>query len=282
MIGQWFTLIIYQPFLNLLVTIYWAIQHIPGLPHKDMGVAVIIFTVAFRLIMLPLNLSAKRSEQDRRNLEEKIKETSRNLAHDPIALRAATKKLFRDKPWMLAAAGFDLILQVCIAFMLWRIFAKGLEGADLHLLYKFAPHPGTPYDLTFWGLYDLSRTNVTLNLTQSIMILAVEALNLWTTPYPITRNDIIRLLVFLPGVSFLIFMFLPAGKKLFIITTLLFSFITNLIRQIHYLINKKFLTPTTPITPNPQALATVNQTPSSLAPPQVTPPSSLQSPNSGV
>jgi membrane protein insertase Oxa1/YidC/SpoIIIJ len=269
MIAHWFTLIIYQPFLNLLVTIYWGLQQIPVFPHKDMGVAVIIFTIAFRILWIPISMASKRSEQDRRNLEERVKELNESLAHDPVSLRTETKQLFREKPWMMAAATFDMVLQVCIAFMLWRIFARGLEGADLHLLYKFSPHPPIPYDLTFWKLYDLSKPNMTLNLIQSLMILAVEALNLWTTPYKITRADMIRLLIFLPGVSFLIFMFLPAGKKLFIITTLLFSFIFNLVRQLHYLINKKFIVPTpstlVPAAPTPIMPTTPSPTP---VPPQ--------------
>jgi YidC/Oxa1 family membrane protein insertase len=248
-IAHWFILIIYQPFLNLLVSIYWVLLQIPHFPHPDMGVAVIIFTVAFRIILLPISMASSRSEKDRRAIEAKVAELNESLAHDPVAQKRETKQVFKDNPWTLVAAYFDLLLQVSIAFMLWRIFAKGLEGADLHYLYSFAPHPATPYNLEFWGLYDLSKPNMTLNLIQSLMIFLVEVIHLWTSPYPITRQDIIRLLIFLPLVSFLIFMFLPAGKKLFIITTLLFSIGLNLIRQLHYLMNKHLIKPPTVATP---------------------------------
>lgn len=240
MIGEWLTAIFYQPLLNLLVLVYWALQQLP-FNHQDMGVAVIIFTIAFRILWFPISRAAKRSEAERKRLEDKYQEITESLAADPVKLKAETKQVFREKPAMVLAAITDILLQAGIALMLWRLFAKGLLGEDLHLIYSFIPHPQTPYNLSFWGIFDLTKPNNTLNLLQSLMILLVEALNLWTTPYPINRKDVLRLLIFLPVVSFLIFMFLPAGKKLFIITTLVISLIINLWRQIHYLIVKKYL-----------------------------------------
>jgi len=48
----------------------------------------------------------------------------------------------------------------------------------------------------------------------------------------VSRRDVIRLQLTLPIVSFLVFMFLPAGKKLFIITTLIFSILFKMYRII--------------------------------------------------
>ncbi len=47
-----------------------------------------------------------------------------------------------------------------------------------------------------------------------------------------TRSRVKSLQFFLPIVSFLIFMFLPAGKKLFIITALIFSMFYMIIKAI--------------------------------------------------
>ncbi len=240
MVGEWLTAIFYQPLLNLLVLVYWVLQQLP-IQHQDMGVAVIIFTIAFRILWLPISMASKRSEEERKRLEDKHQEITESLTADPVKLKAETKQLFKEKPAMVMAAMTDIILQAGIALMLWRLFAKGLLGEDLHLLYEFMSHPLTPYDLSFWGVVDLTKPNTSLNLLQSLMILLVEALNLWTTPYPINRKDVLRLLIILPVVSFLIFMFLPAGKKLFIITTLVISLAINLWRQAHYLIVKKYL-----------------------------------------
>ena len=125
---------------------------------------------------------------------------------------------------------FSLFIQVSISLMLWRIFSKGLEGADIHLLYPFMPKVELPFNLLFLGKYDLSHPNLFLNFFQSVLIFIFETLSVLTSPYPPTRGEIVRLQLTLPVVSFLIFMALPAGKKLFVITTLLFSIVLQIVK----------------------------------------------------
>jgi hypothetical protein len=53
----------------------------------------------------------------------------------------------------------------------------------------------------------------------------------------------------LPVFSFLIFMFLPAGKKLFVITALVFSIVYSLIRAISNGLRKTFAPPAPAVVP---------------------------------
>jgi YidC/Oxa1 family membrane protein insertase len=243
MLGNLFISFIYQPFFNLLVGIYWLITQIPYFPYKDMGVAVIIFTIAIRILLLPTSIRASRTEKERFEIEEKIKETKAKYTAEPILQKQAMKTIFKDKPAILAAEGFNLFIQIVIALMLWKVFATGLVGEDIHLLYSFMPHPPVPYNLSFLGIYDLSHPHVVLNIIQSIVIFVLEATHLMTSPFPVSRKDIIRLQVFLPIVSYIIFSFLPAGKKLFVITTLIFSIIFTILRYSYHFLNRTFNTP---------------------------------------
>ena len=113
-----YTTFVYQPFLNLLVGIYYVLQQIPNLPHADMGIAVIIFTLALRFILLPITLASQRSEAERRLLEAKVKQLKHDLRSDPIRLNQEIKKLFRTNPRMVISATLDLTIQVVIALML--------------------------------------------------------------------------------------------------------------------------------------------------------------------
>ena len=235
-----FVIFIYQPFLNLLVGIYWVLTKIPTVRYADMGIAVIIFTIALRFLMLPLTISASRSLTERRDIEDKLKEIKDKHKNDPVALRRETRSIFKTNRRVVLAETVNLVIQVMIAFMLWRIFAKGLLGEDLHLLYGFMPDIPQPYHLSFLNAYDLTHPNLTLNLIQSLMIFLAEMISLITSPFPVNRKDVIRLQIVLPVVSFLIFSQLPAGKKLFIITSLSFSLVFMLIRQVRYLIYKYF------------------------------------------
>lgn len=227
---SWFVRFFYQPFFNLLVGIYWLLDQATA-GHGDMGVAVILFTIAFRILWLPISLSSSRSEKERRDIAQKVKQINAEYKNNPVAQRHEIKKLLRSNRGILVASGINIGLQVLIALMLYRIFATGLEGADFHLLYSFMPKIKEPFNLIFMGKYDLSHPNLTLNFIQSLFILIAELLTNLTSPFPATRKDVTTALA-LPIISFFIFLTLPAGKKLFIITTLGFSIALMLVKQI--------------------------------------------------
>jgi YidC/Oxa1 family membrane protein insertase len=217
-----FISVIYQPFLNILVFFYWLLGIVTR-GHPDMGVAVIFLTIIIRIILLPLSLSEERSADERRELLKKFHELELNHAADPIALKEERKRLFHRNPKFIIGETVSLVVQVIIALMLWKIFETGLPGEDLHLIYPFMPHVQTPFNLVFLGKYDLTHTDFTLNLMQSLMIFLVETVSILTSPYPPMKGEVVRMQLILPVVSFLVFMRLPAGKKVFVITTLLIS-----------------------------------------------------------
>ena len=223
---------IYQPFLNILVGIYWLLglfsqagSVFVNAPPADMGVAVIIFTIVIRTLMLPLTLAGDRSEKERRELEGSIKSVEETYAAHPIERAEAKKKIMRGNKRMLFSALVGLVIQVIIALMLWRIFAKGLTGEDLHLIYSWMPMVEQPFNLVFLGQYDLTQPSWVLNLIQASLLFVLESLNMIFSPYTTTRKDVIRMQLTLPVIAFIVFSFLPSGKKLFVISALCFSIV---------------------------------------------------------
>lgn len=231
---DFFTLYIYQPFFNILVGLYWLVGQI--LPEPDMGIAVILFAVAVRIILLPVDLLGEQSDEEKFEISRKVKQIRREYVHDHIRLKEEIRKVMRHSPGAIFSEIFTIAIQVMIILILYRIFTTGLEGADMHLLYKFMPAVHQPINLMFLGKYDLSHTNSTLNLIQSLMIALSEIIHLYFQPVKPTRKDLVSLVIFLPVVSFFIFMFLPAGKKVFIITSLAFGVAVKLIKQIMYVV----------------------------------------------
>ncbi len=220
---------IYQPFFNILVGIYWAIGQIFGTP--DMGVAVIIFALVVRLILLPIDLSFEKSDEEKQAIAHRIQKVEKEFKSDPVKLKSETKRILRESPGAVVSEAVNITIQVIIILMLYRIFTTGLEGDDLHFLYKFMPPIETPINLFFLGKFDLAHTNVTLNLIQSLLIFAIEALHMLFSPSPTSRRDFLSLAIFLPIIAFFIFSFMPAGKKLFLITSLIFSIGLLLVKQ---------------------------------------------------
>ncbi|MFZ2199485.1 MAG: YidC/Oxa1 family membrane protein insertase [Microgenomates group bacterium] len=219
---------IYQPFFNILVGLYEILGRIsPEL--ADMGIAVIIFSIIIQLILFPLRLAGERSEDEKKKIIDKIEEAKKLYAHEPIHQRDAIKTIMRGNVRTVFATTTELLIGIAIIFMLYRIFTTGLEGADFYLLYDFIPVPDH-INLMFLGKYDLSHTNATLNIIQSIMIFIVEVLSALRSPIPVSRKDKMLLQIVLPLGSFIIFMFLPSGKKVFVITALVFSAIYSSVK----------------------------------------------------
>lgn len=226
-----FTLVIYQPFFNILVLFYWILDLVTG-GNADMGIAVILLTLLIRFLLLPISLAGYKSERERRNIAEKIQDIEATHAADPILVKKKKKAVMQRSRGVLFAEVFALFIQVTIAIMLWRIFKTGLTGADIHLIYPFMPDVQLPEKILFLGRIDLSETSLLLNLIQSLLIFAIETLNIVTSEYVVRKGEVVRMQLILPVISFLIFMALPAGKKLFVITTLIFSIILKIIMVI--------------------------------------------------
>lgn len=230
-IPEIYVAVIYQPFLNILVGIYWLLSQLPT-PIVDMGVAVILFTVVVRVIMLPLTFNSEKGEEDRRKIEKHLAELESTHTADPIMLRNETKKLLRKNRRVVISESIELGIQVILALMLWRIFARGLSGEDLHLIYTWMPKVHQPFQLVFMGKYDLTHPHLSLNILQSLLIMILETLHIISSPHKVSQKEVVRMELTLPIVSFMIFAFLPAGKKLFVITALIFSIVYKLFRMI--------------------------------------------------
>src|SRR3989339_1333189 len=184
-----FTLYIYQPFFNILVGLYWFVGQI--LPSPDMGIAVILFAVAVRIILLPIDLIGEQSDEEKLQIALKVKKVKKEFASDPVRQKEGIRQLMRQSPGAIFSEVFTITIHVLIILILYRIFTTGLEGADMHLLYPFMPSVRQPISLIFMGKYDLSHTNSTLNLIQSLMIALGEIVHLYFAPVKPTKKDLV-------------------------------------------------------------------------------------------
>ena len=85
------------------------------------------------------------------------------------------------------------------------------------------PDVAQPFNMEFARNINLTEPNLLLNFIQSFLIFVFEALGMLYSAYAVTRKDVVRLQFILPVLTFIAFIFFPAGKKLFVITSLCFS-----------------------------------------------------------
>jgi YidC/Oxa1 family membrane protein insertase len=230
-LSHWFSILVYQPFFNILVFFYWLLDLITQ-GNADMGVAVILLTLMIRFLLLPLSFAGDKSESQRREIAAQIKEAEETFADNPVLRKKATKQIMKGSRGVVVAEIINLGIQVSIALMLWRIFETGLSGEDIHFIYPFMPEVRLPFNLVFMDSFDLTHSSFRLNIIQSLLIFVLETISVYTSPYKVTRDEVVRLQLVLPLVSFLVFLALPAGKKLFVITSLLFSIVLAIFKAV--------------------------------------------------
>lgn len=138
----------YEPVYNLIVVILTII------PLHDIGFAIILATCIVKLFLLPLNLSALRTQYLMKRLEpemNKIKEIQKTKPQEASKMMVELYKKEKVNPF---SSLFTVILQVPIFFALYFVFSKGLH-ADPLSLYSFVHFPETLHTLAF-GLFDVT------------------------------------------------------------------------------------------------------------------------------
>ncbi len=151
-----FHTLFYEPVYNLLVVILNIV------PLHDIGAAIVIVTLIVKFILLPLNLSALRTQYLMKRLEpemNKIKELQKTKPQEASKMMI---DLYRSEKVNPFASIFAVILQIPIFFALYFVFSKGLIS-DPESLYSFVKFPDTLHTFAF-GLFDVTQKNIPIAL----------------------------------------------------------------------------------------------------------------------
>lgn len=182
--------------------------------------AIVLFTMAIRLLLLPLSWLAIRGERARAIVAPQSQEIYRQHLTDPERLQQELSKLHKANGVSMYAGMLPLLAQMPFFMVTYRLFTAPTvagQGNDLltHTLL------GTPLG-TAWIGNGLAYTPVFLGL------FAVIALVIWLTirrqkrlvPPPETQTAMQRLLRLLPYVTVVFAMFVPLAAGLYLVATM--------------------------------------------------------------
>lgn len=201
--------ILFRPFLNVLILIY---NLMPG--YKDMGIALIIFVVFLRIILLPLRKKAKASEPDQEKIMAELAKGEEEYQYEPIKLKKVRGAVVKKYKGVMNLRAIDLLVEAIYFAMLWRIFGSGFTEDELGLLYPFVSRPVQPMNLTFFHLFDMTLPNPALNAISAIGLFVVLFFHNWVKPQKAIREDYIVMLTS-PLAAFLITYRIPSGQEFF-------------------------------------------------------------------
>lgn len=152
---SFFTTYLVQPILNLLV---WLYNIVPG---NDLGLAIILLTVAVKVILYPFTMAQIKQQKALQDLQPKIEEIRQRLKDNKEEQAKELMELYKKEKVNPASSCLPLLIQLPIFIGLYRALADGLNSKGLNLLYPFVANPGTIGTMMF-GLIDLSKPNYLL------------------------------------------------------------------------------------------------------------------------
>jgi YidC/Oxa1 family membrane protein insertase len=130
---NFFDLILVQPLLNILVTVYSLV------PFHDFGIAIIILTLIIRGILWPLQSQTLRSQKALQKIQPEIKKISEKYKNDPQKVQQMTMELYKEKEVNPLSSCLPSLIQLPLLFALYYAIIKFSSPAFLKLA---DPHAG--------------------------------------------------------------------------------------------------------------------------------------------
>ena len=88
---------------------------------QDWGLAIILFTIVFRLLLMPLMLGQTRSSYQMQKVQPKLKEIQERWSDDPVRMQAETQKLYADAKFNPLASCVPMLIQMPIFIALFQV-----------------------------------------------------------------------------------------------------------------------------------------------------------------
>ncbi len=133
--GPW-NLLLVHPLINLLVGAY-------GL-FKDFGLAIVLVTIAIRLVFYPLYVKQIQSQRVMQEIGPAMNEIRQKYGKDRQKVTEEQMKLYKERGYNPASGCLPLVVQMPILFAMYAAFlqAPDLTGESLRgILLPFVPNP---------------------------------------------------------------------------------------------------------------------------------------------
>ncbi len=231
---MWETIFI-QPIFNSLVAIY----NLVG----DMGIAIILLTIVIQFLLLPLYNKQIKGQKDMKEIQPKMKKIQKKYKDDKEKQSKELMKLYQEEGVNPLGGCLPLLIQFPIFIAVYYVFRSYLNDESLKLLYSFVSEPDH-LKTTLLGLIDLSQQERWV-----LPLLAGVSTYFQTSSMPqaalgggeddeeedgeedkgfakqLTKTFSKQMKVFMPVMSFIIVMQLPAAVGIYWITRNIFTII---------------------------------------------------------
>ncbi len=147
-----FDTIFYEPIYNLVAVVLSIV------PLHDIGTAIVLVTLIVKAFLLPINISALRTQYLMKRVEPEMKEIKELQKKDPQEAAKKMVEMYRREKINPFSSIFGILLQIPIFFALYFVFSKGFVS-DSESLYSFVTFPENLHTIAF-GIFDVTEKNI--------------------------------------------------------------------------------------------------------------------------
>lgn len=156
MISSAFNAFVHTPLYNGLIFF------VDIVPFHDVGLAVILLTIAVRIFLFPLSRQAVKTQLAMKEVAPEIEALKEKYKDKQEEQARAIFALYRERGIRPFSSFFLILLQLPILFGLYWVFYKGgLPEINVSELYSFIPTPPT-VNMNFLGIIDMAGRNIVL------------------------------------------------------------------------------------------------------------------------
>lgn len=140
-----------KPIFNALVGLY----NLTG----DVGIAIVLLTLAVRLLILPVTLQSLKSQKALQALQPKLNALKGKYKTDKPGLAKATMELYKQEKVNPASSCLPLLIQLPIFIALYQAMTIGLKNGGMEFLYGFVSKPESISAIAF-GFLNLVNPSI--------------------------------------------------------------------------------------------------------------------------
>ncbi|MBI4134629.1 MAG: membrane protein insertase YidC [Candidatus Sungbacteria bacterium] len=155
MIVDWYNEILYRPLVNVLVFLY------EMLPYHDLGLAIVLLTVAVRLMLYPLISRSMNAQKELARLQPEIKALQEKHKENREEQARHIMELYRTRGVNPFSGCLPVLIQLPLLFALYQVFLHATGAELLQALYAFTPRPEALNPIAF-GVLDLSKPSIVM------------------------------------------------------------------------------------------------------------------------
>jgi YidC/Oxa1 family membrane protein insertase len=213
---NFFTVVFYQPILNLLIFLYNTAA------IKDLGLAIILLTLIIKAVFWPLGRSAIKSQKALQDLQPKMEALKKQYGDNKAELSRATMELYKNNQVNPFSSCLPLLIQLPFLFAVYRVLRDATLN-NLGLIYTFINRPEHINTIAF-GFLDLAKANYVLAILAGLAQFLQAKMMITTKPpinTPGSKDESMaaimnkQMLYFMPALTVFIGLSLPGGLTLY-------------------------------------------------------------------